>query len=203
MTDTKNEVLKERGRPGPAPDASKPNSRYNPNGNKTLKGVRTNQRRELGGTCRHGHPLDDDNAFRDARGYLRCRVCQSNAKRKALGLPPVDSIQRRNQPVCPKGHKYVQDEGQRRCPTCRRERDIWQKYKLTPEQFDELLERQKGGCAICDIQFDMIEPWQLHVDHDHVTGAVRGLLCHSCNTAIGLLGDDRAVLQRAIDYLLR
>lgn len=73
------------------------------------------------------------------------------------------------------------------------------KYGITLQDYDEMLERQDGGCAICgrppraDIS--------LHVDHDHGTGLVRGLLCFPCNNALGLMGDDPARLARAIDYL--
>ena len=41
----------------------------------------------------------------------------------------------------------------------------------------------------------------LHIDHDHKTGKVRGLLCHGCNTAIGLMKDDVNILTKAIEYL--
>lgn len=57
----------------------------------------------------------------------------------------------------------------------------------------------------CDICGGTDSPTQwgnrLHIDHDHETGQLRGLLCHGCNTAIGLLGDDTDRLRRAIDYL--
>lgn len=53
-------------------------------------------------------------------------------------------------------------------------------------------------CAICG-RVDRVSP--LHLDHDHKTGYFRGLLCKKCNTAIGLMGDDRARLAQAIIYL--
>jgi hypothetical protein len=57
----------------------------------------------------------------------------------------------------------------------------------------------------CDICGGTDSPTQwghrLHIDHDHETGRLRGLLCHGCNTAIGLLGDDPERLRRAINYL--
>lgn len=71
----------------------------------------------------------------------------------------------------------------------------------TIEQYEALMEHQGGVCAICkgppsgkdDIY---------HVDHDHETGALRGLLCHYCNTSLGGFKDDVVALQRAIEYLI-
>ena len=71
-------------------------------------------------------------------------------------------------------------------------------YGITSEQFDELLAVQDGRCAICGVT-----PGEraMAIDHDHRTGAVRGLLCGPCNSALGLFGDDRARLEAAVEYL--
>lgn len=71
------------------------------------------------------------------------------------------------------------------------------KYGLTKEVFDSMCEAQDNSCAICKTMPDR----GLVIDHDHATGLVRGLLCDWCNTALGLLKDDIALLQSAIGYL--
>lgn len=70
-----------------------------------------------------------------------------------------------------------------------------QKYNLTPEQLEEMKSACAGKCAICQITADLV------VDHDHSTGAVRGLLCNDCNMGIGRLKDSTDILARAILYL--
>lgn len=77
------------------------------------------------------------------------------------------------------------------------------KYGLTLEQYDQMLSDQGGGCAICGGKESRGYQVNFHVDHDHATGAVRGLLCAPCNTAIGLLQDDHEVVLRAALYLDR
>jgi hypothetical protein len=52
---------------------------------------------------------------------------------------------------------------------------------FTAEDYDRLLAAQGGGCAICKAP---PKTRRLHVDHDHKTGAVRGLLCHRCNRGL-------------------
>jgi hypothetical protein len=69
-------------------------------------------------------------------------------------------------------------------------------YQMTTDDFDALLAAQGGTCAICQTV-----PDRWHVDHDHSTGAVRGILCHLCNQGIGQLRDDPAIVARALDYL--
>ncbi len=74
-------------------------------------------------------------------------------------------------------------------------------YGITPEQYDEMAAAQGGACRICG-RLAAPDPRKgLYVDHDHSTGRVRGLLCSQCNTALGLLNDDVALLAGAIEYL--
>ena len=74
------------------------------------------------------------------------------------------------------------------------------KYGIGVEEYDALLVGQGGVCLICGCQ-PKNEPYGcLQVDHDHDTGAVRGLLCRSCNTALNLL-DDPVKRERALAYL--
>ncbi len=67
------------------------------------------------------------------------------------------------------------------------------------DEYDRLLAEQDGKCGICKAPNNGRH--RLAADHDHATKRRRGLLCHRCNTAIGLFRDDPALLQAAIDYL--
>jgi hypothetical protein len=73
-------------------------------------------------------------------------------------------------------------------------------YGLTPEDFDILLMKQKGACAIC-LKTQEQTGKILNVDHCHKTGKVRGLLCGGCNASLGVFEDSIETLQRAIAYL--
>ena len=70
------------------------------------------------------------------------------------------------------------------------------KYGMTPDAFDALLLSQGNVCAICSNRRK-----SMCVDHDHSTGAVRGILCRSCNALLGQIQDNPAWLMRAIQYL--
>jgi hypothetical protein len=58
-------------------------------------------------------------------------------------------------------------------------------FGITVEEFNEVLIRQNGLCAICGVKFQNKRKKGPHVDHDHRTGKIRGLLCNSCNLAVG------------------
>ena len=81
-----------------------------------------------------------------------------------------------------------------------RDRDLKKKYGITLYTYTTMLESQGGVCDICGKS--VIENGKaLAVDHNHNTGAVRGLLCNTCNSGIGLLQDNTEILQLAINYL--
>lgn len=72
-------------------------------------------------------------------------------------------------------------------------------YGLTVEQYAALVAAQDGRCAICGGPPRLQR--KLAIDHDHTTGAVRGLLCGPCNVGIGALGDTAEGVERAVRYL--
>ncbi len=100
------------------------------------------------------------------------------------------------------------------CRTCQRERsrDYGRKniariinnqrvrtYGITTEAYKILIDQQNNKCLCCEEIFGSeLSP---HLDHDHKTGKIRGVLCHKCNTGIGLFEDNPAKLRKAIIYL--
>ena len=97
---------------------------------------------------------------------------------------------------------WVKDGFRSRCKLCEadeRRAQIWKNQGIifTIEEYQALMDRQEGRCAVCQ----ELSTRTLCVDHDHISGKVRGLLCHDCNTGIGKLKEDVKILSRAIQYL--
>lgn len=80
-----------------------------------------------------------------------------------------------------------------------RDYTLRKKFGITSDDFDQMLKHQRGKCAICKSPDPKAANW--HVDHDHVTSQIRGLLCRACNTGIGLLQDDPKVIDAALNYV--
>jgi len=82
-----------------------------------------------------------------------------------------------------------------------REGNLRRLYGIGICQYEEMLAAQNGVCAICG--GDPGGRWKrrFHVDHDHETGAVRGLLCHGCNAGLGLFEECAERLVKAAEYL--
>jgi len=76
-------------------------------------------------------------------------------------------------------------------------------YGLTLEQYDTMLSTQGGSCSICKTVTPDHGSGRFVVDHCHTTGAVRGLLCNSCNVLLGGAKDNQSVLLEAVQYLIR
>jgi hypothetical protein len=83
-------------------------------------------------------------------------------------------------------------------------RDSLHRISISPATYAALAQNRGETCAICDAPPHAETgrgKGRLAVDHDHTTGQIRGLLCHRCNTAIGLLRDDAETVMRAAVYL--
>jgi Autographiviridae endonuclease VII len=84
-------------------------------------------------------------------------------------------------------------------PKWYRDKNLRSLYGISLEQFTAILESQGGTCAICS--GPPMGSGTYHVDHDHATGQIRGLLCHKCNVSLGMVQDSVEHLQKLIDYL--
>jgi len=72
---------------------------------------------------------------------------------------------------------------------------LWKRYKLTIEQFNILLKKQKERCKICRKKTKLV------VDHNHNNNIVRSLLCNNCNRGLGMFQESTTILKKAIKYI--
>lgn len=143
--------------------------------------------------CHKELPLEDF-AKSSRYGYQAwCKKCNTEAQKE---------WRQNNDGKCRSYHKKWYFENKDLALKTTRKRDLG-KYGISEEDYDKLFEKQKSVCAICGKpetrkQNDKIT--LLCVDHDHETGVVRGLLCHTCNIGIGML-NSTILLERAKNYL--
>lgn len=89
----------------------------------------------------------------------------------------------------------------RRNRDARRAAKLKLRYGLTADEFQRLLVGQAGKCAICETSEPGGRYSSFCVDHNHVTGEVRGLLCSSCNMGLGIFNDDLNLVVKVVCYL--
>lgn len=81
------------------------------------------------------------------------------------------------------------------------------RYQMSVEDYEAMLQKQKGKCAICGLEGSFRggkseeHHYRLFVDHCHDTGNVRGLLCHNCNAGLGHFRDNISLLEKAVRYI--
>lgn len=117
-------------------------------------------------------------------------------KRKELGLCLACGTPKEPTPGCTVCRSRQNTD---KAKLYRQERNLRKNFGLTLIQYNSLHTLQQGLCTIC--HRPQIGGKSLSVDHNHVTGKVRGLLCSRCNTALGSSQDSIITLKDAITYL--
>lgn len=150
-------------------------------------------REEIKARSRAWHAANRERVqVRRASWYERSGRERQRARRTAM-----TAEERRNEYQAARARKMEDPERFRQYEMARRLRRLG----ISLEYYEQLMAAQEGKCAIC-LGAPNGNRNVLHIDHDHVDGQVRGLLCHSCNTSLGHFRDNPEVLRRAVSYLL-
>jgi hypothetical protein len=137
-----------------------------------------------------------------------CKVCIS-IKSKEYRLKNKDAIRNKkvkyhsehSDEICRKSKEWYENNKDKASATARSYR-LKNKYGLSKEDYFLLGEKQDWKCAICGSKESRNKnSTNLSVDHSHITGKVRGLLCHPCNAGIGYLQEDIKIMKNSIKYL--
>lgn len=118
-----------------------------------------------------------------------CKTCVSNNSYHYYKNKNQDPEFRKQQSI--KSRKI-----KKKYPEVYKNSELIRNYGITLEQYQQMIEQQNGLCGICNKV--LFKP---NVDHCHLTGKVRKLLCKSCNTLLGQAKDSVDILQNAISYL--
>jgi hypothetical protein len=138
--------------------------------------------------CKTSKPIEDFGVSEKSRDGRRssCKVCANHYFQKRRDEPGSDLKDYMKSWSKKNAKRYVGYL-------------LKSKYGISSIDYNNLEDMQGGVCAIC---WNLCSSGKrLSVDHDHVTGAVRGLLCKKCNTRLGLANDDVSILKRDIHYL--
>jgi hypothetical protein len=158
--------------------------------------------------CRECNELKPLDAFYRMKGMRdghrnECKVCNL-ARRKAAYRanpgPAIERVQRwreENPELYAEQARRYRESGAYAASS--RRSHLKRTFGITPEEYEARLAEQGGGCAVCGRPPKAGK--SLHVDHDHDTGYVRGLLCFSCNAALGHFQDDLERIDAALIYV--
>jgi hypothetical protein len=145
------------------------------------------------GICKNGHDTKVTGVY-SWGGRSHCRECHRNERQR--------NKDRNNKSRKIRYHSIPLELRSVR----NRDHYLKKKYSLGTAGYDEMFEQQHGCCVACGRPEDA--KWRgkvmpLAVDHDHVTGTVRGLLCIKCNQAVGMVRDSAEIALKLSEYLTR
>jgi hypothetical protein len=129
-------------------------------------------------SCHETKPIKDFGIRKRTVRRAQCKTCLARRKKEYLDRHPENRER----------HNAITYNARRK-----------RLFGLTTDEYYALIASQNGVCAICKCAPEA--PTKLGVDHNHKTGQVRGALCVTCNTGLGMFRDNPDLLHRAIFYL--
>lgn len=139
---------------------------------------------------RTGYCFSNNTRIRDGLDNI-CRKCN---KDKSKSLRSSDEKKQKVRLLKIKEYK-------KSVPNYEKNTKLKQLYNISYDDWNKLRLLQNNQCAICKHFFNLDKPKLIHVDHDHITGVIRSLLCHYCNSALGLLKEDPAIIKNMLLYI--
>lgn len=148
--------------------------------------------------CLKGHEFTESNTYLAPKdGKRNCKTCMYERHKRwaETNRERHNELHRNWSRSNPDKEKLYRNnwEGRKRYT---RNRDLVNNYGLTIEDYEQMLTSQNNCCAICKLELK--KPC---VDHCHITGNIRQVLCGKCNTGLGMFQDDIELLEAAITYL--
>ena len=136
--------------------------------------------------CKQIKPVEQFHKRKDRlNGNGRNANCRSCVRAKDMGRPRSNT-------------QYAKDRRKIDVDYYRKS-NLKRTYGITIDYFNHILRIQNGVCKIC--YGPPMGKGAYHVDHCHKTGKIRGLLCHKCNVALGMVGDNMDILRKLINYI--
>lgn len=152
--------------------------------------------------CKIAQPFENYYAYKNtSKIYSACKGCCSKSNKAWKSANPdrvkLSNQQRGTQWTIAARSKYALSEREKH------DSYLWRSYGITLDQYEEMLKAQNGVCAICKDECNRKTTKRLCVDHDHITGVVRGLLCFQCNVGVGKFKDSPAIMTVAAQYMVQ
>jgi len=138
--------------------------------------------------------------------YKTCYGCQTKKELEEFGKHNNTKDKRQHYcKECARQYRLENKDKNKQYQKDRRKKNIStvMQYGITLEEYDEIQSRQGHKCALCYKHKNSTYRKKLYIDHCHVSGKIRGLLCQHCNTMLGFARDDKQILLNAVKYLTR
>lgn len=135
------------------------------------------------------------NECKDCRNIYEKALRNGNTEYKKQQTENTKQWKKNN----PDKAKILRDRYNKKNPTKMREAHLKFTFNVTLEQYEVMMVEQNRVCKICALPAESGK--NLHIDHDHKTGEIRGLLCGKCNMGLGLFNDNYELINKAIEYL--
>lgn len=128
-----------------------------------------------------------------------CKDCRNQHNREYLKANPEKAKEHNDKWKERRKEYYKRPENAKKL----RNSHLKRNFNITVEDYEKMFEDQNGVCAICGKPEICDRNDNLCIDHDHVTGKIRGLLCNKCNRALGYFLDDPKIILSAYNYLIK